>query len=81
MHDNFIEITDLYLAVFLKSKYRLKITDIRKEDNRITFVFDLDGHDGQDLIRSYYNGRDKISANDFVKEIKDLKALIHNYSM
>ena len=73
-----IEISDLYLAVFLKLKYGLRIISTDRRDGRVTFTFDLEGFDGQDLIRSYYNGKDEISASAFVKEIKELKTLVHN---
>jgi hypothetical protein len=45
----------------------------------LTFVFDIGNHDSQELIGSFYNGNDKVSANAFVRELKDLKALIHNF--
>jgi hypothetical protein len=79
LKNNLLEIGDLYLAVFIKSKYGLKIADMKKERGRVTFVFDTDRVDGQELIRNYYNGDDKISANAFVKELKDMKALVHNF--
>jgi hypothetical protein len=79
MSKNTLEICDLYLAVFLKAKYGFKIIDIDKQEGRLTFVFDIGNHDSQELIGSFYNGNDKVSANAFVRELKDLKALIHNF--
>ena len=74
-----LEIGDMYLAVFIKAKYHLKIVNVKKEGSRITFVFDVNGLDGQTLIRSFYEGGDMVGANEFVKELKDMKALVHNY--
>lgn len=79
MSKNTIEICDLYLAVFLKAKYGFRIMDINKQDGRLAFMFDVGSHDSQELISSFYNGNDKVSANKFVRELKDLKALIHNF--
>ena len=74
-----LEISDLYLAVFLKTKYQLKILDLKKEGQRLTFVFDINGLDGQKLIRGFYSGHDEVHANEFIKELKDMKALVHNF--
>ncbi len=74
-----LEVSDLYLAVFIKTKYRLKIVSMKRDGNRITFVFDLGDSDGEVVVRSFYNGDDMVKANDFVRELKDMKALIHSY--
>ena len=75
---DFLQISDLHLAVFLKTKYHLKIVDMKRDKGRITFVFNTNGLSGQDLIRNFYNGDDTVRANDFVRELKDMKALVHN---
>jgi hypothetical protein len=74
-----LSVSDLYLAVFLKCKYKLKVIDLEKQGQRLTFVFDINGLNGQDLISSFYSGDDTVGANDFVKELKDMKALVHNF--
>ncbi len=77
---NLVEVSDLYLAVFLKSKHKLQIIDMRKNrDGRLTFILDGEGHDSNDLIRNFYNGHDEVKALDFIRELRDMKALIHNY--
>jgi len=72
-----LEIGDLYLAVFIKSKYGLGMR-VKKESDRCLFVFDGGERDCQELIASYYNGNDAVSANKFVRDLKDLKAMVHN---
>jgi len=79
MKNTSLSIGDLYLAVFIKTKYKLKIINLKKQGGRVTFIFNTNGIDGQELIRNYYSGNDSVSANDFVKELKDLKALVHNF--
>ena len=67
--------SDFYLACFLRAKYNLPVKDIKKEGSRKIFVFRLNGNnlDIQEMIKGFYNGDDSVSANLFVKEIKDLK--------
>jgi len=74
---NTIFTTDLYVAVFLKAKYGLKILAKEKE-GKFTFYFENASLGEKNLIESYYNGNDLVSANAFVRELKDLKAYIHN---
>jgi len=73
-----LEVSDLYLAVYLRTKHNLKITDTRKNGNRIVFVFELGELDGGELLRSFYSGNDYVQANKFVRELRDMKTLIHN---
>jgi len=72
-----LEIGDLYLAVFIKSKYGLGMR-VKKEGDRCLFVFDIGEHDSKKLIANYYNGNDAVSANKLVRDLKDLKAMVHN---
>jgi len=78
MKQNSLEIGDLYLAVFIKAKYGYEMTDVKKDDGRCVFIFDVKDHNCHELIGSFYNGDDNVSANMFVREMKDLKAMVHN---
>ena len=67
---------DFYLACFLKAK-DIKLVRTEKTGNLAHFYFEGDGS-LEDLITSFYNDREEISANRFVNAIRDLKALVHN---
>jgi len=73
--------SDFYLACFLRAKYNLPVVDIKQEGSRKIFIFETNGNsDIQEMIKSFYNNRnDAVSANSFVKEIKDLKSMMFNY--
>ena len=73
-----IAISDMYLAVYLKTKYGLHIKDLKKSEGRVVFKFAADGFNQDDLMHSYYSGDDTVSANAFVRELKDMKSLVHN---
>ena len=73
--------SDFYLACYLRAKHNLLIKDIKQEGSRKIFIFGLNGNDLgiQEMIKGFYNGDDSVSANLFVKEIKDLKSMMFNY--
>ena len=74
--------SDFYLACYLRAKFQLKVTGVENEGKRKIFVFEVSagGPDVQEMIKSFYNNEDDmVSANDFVREIKDLKTLMYNY--
>jgi hypothetical protein len=73
-----IAISDMYLAVYLKTKFGLHIKDLKKSAGRVVFQFTANGLSQDDLMHSYYSGDDTVSANAFVKELKDMKSLVHN---
>lgn len=76
---NHFSVSDLHLAVFIKTKYRFPLVDMKKSGGRVSFIFDTGDKDAQDLLRSFYGGDDLVSARLFVQELRDLKALLHNY--
>lgn len=72
------EVSDMYTAVFIRTKYKRELLDIRKEGNKFIFIFKGGEIPSQELIKSFYSGNDVVSANAFVKEIKNIKSLIHS---
>ena len=70
------ETKDFYLACFLKAK-DIKLVKTEKIGNLAHFYFEDDSAI-EDLITSFYNDSECISANRFVNAIRDLKALVHN---
>lgn len=77
-NDTTFQVSDLYLAVFLKAKYGLLIQAITREGGRLNFAFAVPEHINPDeIIRSYYNGQTQINALAFVRELKDMKSIIH----
>ena len=74
--------SDFYLACYLRAKFQLQVTGVETEGKRKIFVFDVSAGapDVQEMIKSFYNNEDDmVSANSFVREIKDLKTLMYNY--
>ena len=74
--------SDFYLACYLRARFQLKVTGIKNEGKRKIFIFEVsaDHQDVQEMIKSFYNNEDDmVSANNFVREIKDLKTLMYNY--
>ena len=69
--------SELPIAAFLKSR-GLPLIDITKTSNgRITWVFELDGHDEAMLIHEYHTGG-VVEAAKFFSELRNLKAMTYS---
>ena len=67
---------DFYLACYLKAA-GLKLLRVDKKSS-IAFFYFKSSSDLKNIITGFYNSEDKVSANNLVNSIKDLKALIYN---
>jgi len=72
-----LSIDDLCLAAFLRSNFNLPIQDLSRNGRRVTFIFSTGGRDGRVMVREYYNGA-KVVVSDFVRQLQDLRTLMHN---
>ncbi len=69
------QVSDFYLAAFLKAK-KMKLIDISREGRRVTFVFE-DREDRQQITKDFYNDG-SVQVNPFIHAIQDLKSIIYN---
>lgn len=69
------QVSDFYLAAFLKAK-QMKLIDISREGRRVTFVFE-DREDRQQITKDFYNDGN-VQVNPFIHAIQDLKSIIYN---
>lgn len=76
IRDDLFGTSDFYLAAFLKAK-DIKLVRTVKQGNKAIFNFE-DKDNLEELINSFYNDNEMVSANRFVNSIRDLKALSHN---
>ena len=68
--------SDLYLAAYLKTQ-DLRFKGTHKDGGRVFFIFDYRS-DIDDLKTEFFSGRGKVSAFDFMNEVKAMKTLCHD---
>lgn len=73
------ECSDLNFSAYLRARYNFPIINTIRDPSspRVTFVFQIDNHDIQQIIQEFYNGKGMVNARDFCREINSLKTLIH----
>ena len=76
IRDDLFSTSDFYLAVLLKTK-NIKLIKTIKQGNKGIFYFEDKGN-LEELINSFYNDSEMVSANRFINSLRDLKALVHN---
>lgn len=70
------ETTDFYLACFLRS-VGYEILLMQRQGRRSVFVF-RDRPERQADMMAFYNNEGSVRPLEFVRVIKDMKALVHN---
>lgn len=71
------ELSDFYLAVFLRANNFQLLETIKDDPRRVLFVFE-DTKNRQNLVEDFLFGRAKIEPKSFVAAIKELKQLLHS---
>lgn len=69
------QVSDFYLAAFLKAKI-FKLVDIEREGRRVIFIFE-DRNDREQLTKDFYNDA-LVQVSPFIHAIQDLKSIIYN---
>ena len=68
---------ELPFAAYIKTRYRLPISDIKKSNNgRVTWTFELQDKDEATLTNEFYRGG-QVSAADYFSELKNLKSMTY----
>lgn len=78
MGKQLFECSDIFQCAYLRVKYDLKIKDIKRAGSRVSFFFDTGRSSGEDLLMTFYKEDNLVRVNDFVRELRELKSIIHS---
>jgi hypothetical protein len=76
--ERYYRCSDLHLCAYLRAKYQLPVVNAVRNPHtgRVSFIFDLQGHDLTEIRQEYFTNHAEVNVRAFCDELRYLKTMI-----